>query len=239
MAENELLKKGTLYRESQDELAKRRGSGFLALISELDWLLALELEQGKPLDENKITTSQKVWVWEKGFLFGLGIHSAVLFVLTLSMALYLYALDGPPWVGELGYGLLLLFSILVLKVAIPLWFLNTYYLYPRGVVATYLSWFLWGYSFGIFLADLLYFLFILVGKLGIWLVSFSDIWESIHSFVEKYLPQFGSTWWLLADFFNIPLAFLPILLFHRWRKKHPLGRYPWLPLDHLPEEDED
>ncbi|GEM_PF-1760705 len=238
MADNDYLRKGVLYRESQDELAKRRGSGFLALISELDWLLALELEQGKPLDENKITTTQKVWVWEKGFLFGLGIHSATLFVLTLSFALYLYALDGPPWVGKVAYGILLLLSVLILKVAVPLWFLKTYYLYPRGAVATYLSWFLWGYSFGLFLADLMYFIFALLGKATVWLLSLSDFWRSVHSFVEKYLPQFSSFWWLLADLGTLPLAFLPIFLFYRFKRKHPLGRYPWLPLDHLPEEDE-
>jgi len=232
------LRKGSLYRETQDELAKRRGSGFLAVISELDWLLALELEQGKPLDENKITTSQKVWVWEKGFLFGLGIHSAVLFSLTISFALYLYALDGPPWLGKFAYAFLLLLSVLILKFGIPLWFLNSYYIYPRGIVTTYLSWLLWGYSFGLFLADLIYFLFSLLSKAIVWILGFSEFWEKIHNFIEKYLPQLTSFWWILADLILLPLSFLPVFLLYYWKRKHPLGRYEWLPLDYVPEDED-
>jgi hypothetical protein len=237
MQNNDYQKKGIVYREIQDEKAKRRGTGFLGFISDLDWLLSLELEEGRPLDATKITTGQKVYIFEIGFILGFGVHGAVLFGLTVAFWLFLYGTQNAPvWISHLGYGVVLLFSLLI-KLAIPLWFLETYYLYPRGVIYTYLLWFLWGYAFGLFLPDLGMLLIFLFVKGGLFLVEGTDFYKRIYPYIEKYAPQFTSWWWFIIEFILSFFSFAPPFLLYFWRKLKPLGKYPWLPLDFIPDEN--
>lgn len=236
MPQNDWQQKGVIYRETQDEKAKRRGQGLLGFISELDWLLSLELEEGKPLDETKITTGQKVYIFEIGFLNGLGIHGLVLFGLSLAFILFLYGTpNAPDWLPYVGWGVVLLIALLI-KVLIPWWFLNTYYLYPRGVVYTYLLWFLWGFSLGLFVADFIGLIVSLGIKVILFLFEGTELYQKVFPYIQKYAPQFTSWWWLPVELLMPLLAFAGPFLLWLYKKKKPLGRYPWLPLDFIPDD---
>jgi len=238
--DKEYLRKGVVYREVQDEKAKRRGTGFLGFISELDWLMSLELEEGRPLDETKITTGIKISVFSTGFSTALMMHTFTLFGLTIAWIFFLWGLnDNPPkWLIIGGY-LFVLFMGLAFKFIVPIWLVDTYYLYPKGVVYTYLEWFIWGFTLGVFLPELGYFFLQLIAEGIVFLLKGTDIYQKIYPYLERYAPQLLSPWWLLVDFLAVLLSFIPPIVLYLYKRYHPLGKYPWLPLDFIPEDSDE
>ena len=87
MEERNNNKRLTGYQQHREEQAQKSGTGFLGFISTLDWLRSIELEEGRPLDETKITFAQKVYAFTQGTGFGAGMHSIVLFIVSLSFTL--------------------------------------------------------------------------------------------------------------------------------------------------------
>ena len=230
----------TIQEEHKREKAERRGVGFVGFLSDLDWMLSLELEEGRPLDETKITTAQKFSSFNQGMAFGISLHSAVLFFVSIAFYSLLWSfkiendiLIHLVWLGSV------LFS-LAIKIAIPLWLIEDYYIFPRGITYTYLSWFLLGYSIGLFIPEFFYVLLISL-FMGIYFVMksaiTSDWWIKAVQIIEKYLPHYADFKWLPVHIFLLTLSFSPYWLLKRYKKKHPMQKYEWMPLDFVPEDE--
>ncbi len=231
-----------VYEQHKQEKAKRRGVGFVGFLSDLDWMLSLEIEEGKPLDETKITTAQKFHTFSQGIAFGLSVHTPVLFIVSSAFYLLLYAT--PELQNKIGSSIIFLLTILFslsVKVLIPKWLIDDYYIFPKGITYTYLSWFLGGYSLGLFIPEFIYFLGILFFMGMFNLVDepmmYYDWWYSFSEFVKVYLSHFVEFKWLPLHFFMLILTFFPIYLLKRHRKKHPFEKKKWMPLDFVPEDD--
>jgi len=230
----------TIYDEHKKEKAERRGTGFVGFLSDLDWMLSLELEEGRPLDETKITTAQKFWVFNQGLKFGIEIHFAILFLMSIALYSLLWSFKiENEWLIHAIFGLNLLFSLAV-KLAIPLWLLEDYYVFPKGITHTYLSWFFFGYSIGLFIPEFFYILIISLFMGIYWILkeSIDSQWFfSLVQIIDKYLPHYADFKWLPFHFIFLLFSFAPMWLIKIWRKKKPMETYPWTPLDFIPKDD--
>jgi len=224
------------YNQHLEEKAERRGTGFVGFLSDLDWMLSLELEEGRPLDETKITTAQKLYFLGQGFKFGGSLHALTLFGLSFAFYLVLftakienhYVIHGVFWfITAFGF---------VLKLIIPLWLITEYYTFPRGITYTTLSWFIYGYSLGLFFSELLYTVFLTFLSIGYLVIRDYDWMYSISIFIDKYLPQYSDIKWIPVHLFFAFMGFLPNLVLKIYRKRHPIKKYKWMPLNHIPEE---
>ena len=229
----------TIYDEHKREKAERRGTGFLGFLSDLDWMLSLELEEGRPLDDSKITTAQKFFAFNQGFKFGLGIHSAVLFAMNISLysLIWSFHLENPIWINLIFF-VSVLFSLLV-KIAIPIWLLEDYYVFPKGITYTYLSWFLTGYSFGIFVPELIYFISIVILATLYYVfhdINFGQWYITSMQILKKYFSHYIDYKWLPFHFAMLLLSFLPLVIKNWYKKKNPLKSYEWMPLDFIPDD---
>ena len=227
------------YNKHLEEKAERRGTGFVGFLSDLDWTLSLELEEGKPLDETKITTAQKLYYFGQGLSFGGIMHGLVLFGLSFAFYLWIfsagveneYLIHSIFWIiTAFGFGM---------KVIIPLWILDEYYTFPFGVTYTILAWFIYGYSLGLFIPEFIYSVILTI--LGFGYLILKDLpYEWMFKatvFIQKYLPQYADIRWIPFHFFMAFLSFLPNVVLFIYRKRHPVKKYKWLPLNHIPEDD--
>lgn len=232
----------TVYDQHKREKAERRGVGFVAFLSDLDWMLSLELEEGRPLDDTKITTAQKFHVFGQAMAFGFGLHSAILLMMSIAFYSLLWSMHIESQIVAhfLWFGVII-FSLLV-KFGIPLWLLEDYYIFPKGITYTYLSLFFFGYSLGLFIPELLYFLTILF-FMGTYYILDATLtmqwWKTFSAFADKYLHHYTSWKYLPVHFLLLVLSFAPMWLLKRWRKKYPIETYPWIPLDFIPDEGGD
>lgn len=231
----------TIYEQHKRERAERRGVGFVAFLSDLDWMLSLELEEGRPLDDTKITTAQKFHIFGQGLGFGFGLHSAILLMMSLAFYSFLWSMHiESQFVAHLLWFGVIIFSLLV-KFGIPLWLLEDYYIFPSGITYQYLSWFFFGYSLGLFIPELIYF-FTILFFMGLYTILDITLtqqwWKDFSSFADKYLHHYTSWKYIPIHFLLLVLSFAPMFLLRRWRKKYPIESYPWIPLDFIPSEED-
>ena len=230
-----------LYDEHRNEKAERRGTGFLGFLSDLDWMLSLELEEGRPLDDSKITTAQKFFSFNQGFKFGIGVHSAVLFMMSLALysLLWSFKIENPILIHAIFFGNVF-FSLLV-KIAIPLWLIEDYYVFPKGITYTYLSWFMVGYSIGIFVPEFVYVMVVALFMGVHWILQDSltaDWFVKVNKIITKYFSHYTDWRWLPFHIFMLFLSFSPYWLLKWWKKRNPLKSYEWMPLDFIPKDDQ-
>jgi len=230
-------KRATTIQEQQGlERAARRGTGFLGFLSDLDWMLSIELEEGKPLDDSKITTAQKMFSFNQGIKFAMGIHSAILFALTPAIYSYIWTLHiQNEWGVHILFLITIIFSLLV-KIAIPLWLIEDYYVYPRGITYTYLSWFIFGYSLGLCIPEFIYLMIITIIA-GIYFIFKASVQSSWYAVIDKYAGHYLDWQWLLFHYAFFFVNFLPIYLLKKMKKKKPMPYLKWQPLNFIPPED--
>lgn len=226
--------KRTIYDIHKEERASRSGVGFVAFLSDLDWASSLELEEGRPLDERKVVSSQRYHFFGQGFIFGAGLHSAILFVMNIGFYLLVSSVGDNSFVAHsIWFGILVL--SVMLKIAIPLWLLEEYYVFPKGITYTYLNFFLFGYALGLFAPEFVYFLFVLLfmGLFNILdlTIQNSHIWSAVSTFAHKYLLHYISAKYIPVHFLMLVLSFAPLWIFKWWKKTHKTERLPWSPLD--------
>jgi hypothetical protein len=62
--------------------------------------------------------------------------------------------------------------------------------------------------------------------------------RTISEFISKYLPQYADIKWIPIHFLFAFLGFLPNFILKIYRKRHPIKKYKWLPLNHIPEKED-
>lgn len=231
----------TAYEQHKEEKAKRRGTGFVGFLSDLDWMLSLEIEEGRPLDHTKITTAQKFHTFNQGLVFGLALHTPVLFIGSFLIYTLLWSLHiESSWGVHAIWFLSVLFS-LTIKIYLPKWLIDEYYIFPKGITYTYLSWFLAGYTLGLFIPEFIYFIavvtFILFYQVFNEPLMYYQWWKKASYIIAKYLPHFAELKWIPVHFFLLLLSFSPILLLKLHRKRHPFQETKYMPLDFIPKDE--
>jgi hypothetical protein len=215
-----------------EEKAQREGKGFVAFLSDLDWLKAAELTDGRPLDETKITTSEKLFIFLRGSKYAAGSH--LIIGLTDFVLLAIFTYFGFPIIAKL-FSFMLEISV---KVLLPMRLLKQYYLFPRGLVYTYLKNFLSGmtttlFTFG-FIAMLLKTVIFVFANL---LKGTGGGVEKVIDFLEKWYPPVVSPWYFGFEWIMLILSFFPIAYFYHYTKRYPLIEKPYIPLDYIPKID--
>jgi hypothetical protein len=216
-----------------EEKAQREGKGLIGFLSDLDWLKAAELTDGRPLDEAKITTSEKLFIFLRGsklaggFHFLIGVFDFVLIIM--------FTWLGIPVLSKVVSFLLELLG----KIFLPIYLIKEYYLFPRGLVYTYLKNYLLGLSttffiFGFVSAILKTIIFVFANILkgtggGI---------EKIITFLEKWYPPVVNPYYFAFEWLMVFLSLFPVIYFYYYAKKHPLREKPYIPLDYIPKADE-
>jgi len=227
----------TVDDKVKQEEAQRRGTGFITVLSDLDWYLSLELDEERPLDERKITTNQRLFQIMKGVEFGAMVHAGVLMGLSLSVGLLLWSFKATnPVIINLAWFYVLGMSLL-LKIGIAYWLVDRYYIFPKGITYTYLANFLGGYSVGLFIPEL--FMFIASSILSFMFFVFHEkhITNKVIVFIHKYFPHFTDVYFIPINFVSLLLCFAPYLILRLRRKKSTLEE-KFMPLDYMPKDDE-
>lgn len=229
------------YWEHKEEEARKTGTGFLGFISTLDWLKSIEMEEGRPLDETKITFAQKVYAFTQGAAFGSSMHSIVLFLLSLALYSLIYSMHLKNYFAVMFIHFLVMLFSLMLKLVIPLWMVQDYYLFNRGITYTYLRWFISGYSLGLFIPEFFYTLFVVIFIL-IYNAIVPDFMEIekvkiVSEFLNHYFPQFTSLYFIPVHIIFLFMSYLPSWVLRYMEKKYPVSRYQWMPLDYIPDDE--
>ncbi len=225
----------TAYDKIREEDAQRRGTGFITVLSDLDWYLSLELDEERPLDERKITTNQRLFQILKGVEFGMMMHAGVLMGLSLSVGLLLWSMKVVnPIIINLAW-FYVLFMSLAVKIGISYWLVDRYYIFPKGITYTYLSNFLGGYSVGLFIPEFFMFLFSSVLSFMFFILKEKHITNKFILFIHKYLPHFTDIKFIPINFISLILCFAPIFVL-RFRRKKSTLEAKFMPLDYIPED---
>jgi hypothetical protein len=216
-----------------EEKAQREGKGLIGFLSDLDWLKAAELTDGRPLDEAKITTSERLFIFLRGSKLAAGAH----FLIGLADFVLLILFT---W---LGFPILAKFLSFILeisaKVLLPMYLLKQYYLFPRGLVYTYLKNYLLGmtttfFIFG-FIAMLLKTIVFAFANL---LKGTGGGVEKVIDFLEKWYPPVVNPFYFTFEWLMVFLSLFPTIYFYYYVKHHPLIEKPYIPLDYIPKVDE-
>jgi hypothetical protein len=216
-----------------EEKALREGRGLIGFLSDLDWLKAAELTDGRPLDEAKITTSEKTFIFLRGSKLATGSH----FLIGLAdfVLLVLFTWLGFPILAKI-FSFMLEISV---KVLLPMQLINQYYLFPRGLVYTYLKNYLLGmtvafFIFGFITMSLKTLIFVFANLL----MGTGGGVEKVIVFLEKWYPPVVNPYYFAFEWIMVFLSLFPTVYFHYYVKRHPLIEKPYIPLDYIPKVDE-
>jgi hypothetical protein len=216
-----------------EEKAQREGKGLIGFLSDLDWLKAAELTDGRPLDEAKITTSERLFIFLRGSKLAAGSHFLIGLADFVLLVLF-------TWIGFPILAKILSFMLEVaVKIFLPMYLLKQYYLFPRGLVYTYLK----NYLLGITTTFFIFGFIAMILKTVVF--AFANLLkgtgggvEKVIDFLEKWYPPVVNPFYFTFEWIMVFLSLFPTIYFYYYVKHHPLIEKPYIPLDYIPKVDE-
>jgi len=216
-----------------EEKAQREGKGLIGFLSDLDWLKAAELTDGRPLDETKITTSEKLFLFFRGSKLAIGSHFLIGLADFVLLILFTW-LDFPILAKVISFML-----EITVKILFPTYLVNQYYLFPRGLVYTYLK----NYFLGMTTTFFIFGFVVMILKTVVF--AFANLLkgtgggiEDVIIFLEKWYPPVVNPYYFGFEWIMLLLSFYPTVYFYYYVKHHPLIEKPYIPLDYIPKTDE-
>ncbi len=218
------------YRKQEYE--ERRGRGIIKLLSDLQWIRNAELDNDKPYEEKRILPRKRVFFW----LTGAGLAASLHFGLSLVFFLFsvLFGVLSPV-AGEV-YAVFAAVVKMFLYAAFPVWLINRYHIWDRGITKLVLSDVIfWGYI-------PMMVVLLLISGIGnlILTVILNGLLAAKKAWVAQFynhLPFLFSYWSLLE--YPIELLLTVVVPVFWMRKKDRENRFtvkPYTLLDEVPAE---
>ena len=218
------------YRKQ--EYQEKRGRGIIKLISDLQWIRNAELDNEKPYEEKRILPRKRVFFWLAGAGLAASLHyglSIVFFLFSVIFGLL------SPTAGEV-YAVLAMFLKTGLYAALPIWLIDQYHVWDRGITRLVLSDVIfWGY------VPTLVFLIVLSGMGNLLLVALLNGLLAVKKPLVVWMYQhlkFLFSWWTLAEY-PVQILFTIAIPFLYMRKKDRENHFtvkPYTLLDEIPED---